>query len=399
MVYTTILPNSQLNELVATSQAASREIEVLKARIKEQKDSINAKHKELRAKIHRKEKLLKKNDDLTLQIKKKETEMEKIRNDNRTGYDRISKLESEYKWIVTDREFFGVKNTKYDYSKEKPEEAGEKLREAKAKQAKMEKRINLKAMVLLEREEEKLKEVHSRKLIVENDRKKIKSILKGLDDEKTEQVRVAWKEVDKNFGSIFTVLLPGAQASLVPSAGGDFFQGLSIKVGFNGVWKESLNELSGGQRSLVALSLILAMLKFKPAPIYILDEVDAALDMSHTQNIGNMLKLHFTNSQVTVLSIHWVGHWVRTVSQCSWCSIFLFSVYYCFAEGWYVQQRKRFVQDEIREWCVGHHTHFQCAPLETVIIFHCLIYADVIIELLLRRLNGYRNCNESKIAE
>jgi len=46
------------------------------------------------------------------------------------------------------------------------------------------------------------------------------------------------------------------------------------------------------------MSLILAMLLFKPAPIYILDEVDAALDVSHTQNIGRMLKDHFNNSQV-----------------------------------------------------------------------------------------------------
>lgn len=46
-----------------------------------------------------------------------------------------------------------------------------------------------------------------------------------------------------------------------------------MKVAFGGVWKQSLTELSGGQRSLLALSLILAMLLFKPAPIYILDEV------------------------------------------------------------------------------------------------------------------------------
>lgn len=44
-------------------------------------------------------------------------------------------------------------------------------------------------------------------------------------------------------------------------------------MAFGGVWKESLTELSGGQKSLLALSLILAMLLFKPAPIYILDEV------------------------------------------------------------------------------------------------------------------------------
>lgn len=47
----------------------------------------------------------------------------------------------------------------------------------------------------------------------------------------------------------------------------------SVQVGFGDVWKQSLSELSGGQRSLLALSLILAMLLFKPAPIYILDEV------------------------------------------------------------------------------------------------------------------------------
>ena len=51
-------------------------------------------------------------------------------------------------------------------------------------------------------------------------------------------------------------------------------------------------------RSLVALSLILSLLLFKPAPLYILDEVDAALDLSHTQNIGQMLKAHFRHSQV-----------------------------------------------------------------------------------------------------
>ncbi len=61
-----------------------------------------------------------------------------------------------------------------------------------------------------------------------------------------------------------------------------------MRVAFGGVWKDSLSELSGGQRSLLALSLILALLLFKPAPMYILDEIDAALDLSHTQNIGQV---------------------------------------------------------------------------------------------------------------
>jgi structural maintenance of chromosome 2 len=76
-----------------------------------------------------------------------------------------------------------------------------------------------------------------------------------------------------------------------------------VRVAFGDVWKESLTELSGGQRSLVALSLILSLLLFKPAPLYILDEIDAALDLSHTQNIGQMLRNHFQHSQFIIVSL------------------------------------------------------------------------------------------------
>jgi structural maintenance of chromosome 2 len=63
---------------------------------------------------------------------------------------------------------------------------------------------------------------------------------------------------------------------------GEITDGLELKVSFSGAWKDSLSELSGGQRSLLALSLILALLKYHPAPLYILDEIDSALDLSHT---------------------------------------------------------------------------------------------------------------------
>jgi structural maintenance of chromosome 2 len=109
--------------------------------------------------------------------------------------------------------------------------------------------------------------------------------------------------VNKDFGSIFSTLLPGVFAKLAPTDTGNVLDGLEVKVSFHGVWKESLTELSGGQRSLLALSLILSLLLFKPAPMYILDEVDAALDLSHTQNIGHMIRTHFSRSQFIVVSL------------------------------------------------------------------------------------------------
>ena len=66
--------------------------------------------------------------------------------------------------------------------------------------------------------------------------------------------------------------------------------GLEVKVAFGSVWKQSLTELSGGQRSLLALSLILAMLLFKPAPLYILDEV-SHLSHAHSPDVWLVLRV------------------------------------------------------------------------------------------------------------
>lgn len=146
-------------------------------------------------------------------------------------------------------------------------------------------------------------ELMRKRRIVENDKIKILSAIEELDQKKIKALHMAWEKVNKDFSSIFSLLLPGAKAMLTPTKTQNVLDGLEFRVALGNTWKENLTELSGGQRSLVALSLILSMLLFKPAPIYILDEVDAALDLSHTQNIGQMLYTHFRHSQFIVVSL------------------------------------------------------------------------------------------------
>ena len=55
--------------------------------------------------------------------------------------------------------------------------------------------------------------------------------------------------------------------------------------------------------SLIALSLIMALLQSKPAPMYILDEIDAALDLFHTQHIGTLFCTRFRSAQFIVVSL------------------------------------------------------------------------------------------------
>jgi len=84
--------------------------------------------------------------------------------------------------------------------------------------------------------------------------------------------------VDKNFTKIFSDLLPGSSAKLKMLEGKEVEDGIEMAVSFKNNWRTSLNELSGGQKTLLALSFILALLLYKPAPFYLLDEVDSALD-------------------------------------------------------------------------------------------------------------------------
>lgn len=165
------------------------------------------------------------------------------------------------------------------------------------------KKINKKVMGMIEKAESEYSDLARKREVILKDKAKIESVIEELDVKKAQALQSTWIKVNRDFGSIFSMLLPGTQAKLEPPEGCAVAEGLEVKVAFNGVWKDSLTELSGGQRSLLALSLILALLLFKPAPMYILDEVDAALDLSHTQNIGLMLRTHFSTSQFIVVSL------------------------------------------------------------------------------------------------
>lgn len=297
----------ELSQRKVTLQSEFEEIkskaQILRGDLKSQKEIINAKNKEIQAAVNRKEQLVKENEDLVLELKKQDHAVTKKQEEGSELKNAVADLETQYDWIERDKKFFGVKGGAYDYTDVDVQNMGKQISKMEQQQKELGRNINTRAVNMLGREEDQYAELMRKKNVVEGDKTKIQEVIKELDEKKNVALRKAWHQVNKDFGSIFSSLLPGARASLTPSEGRDVLDGLEIRVGFGDTWKESLGELSGGQRSLVALSLILSMLLFKPAPIYILDEVDAALDLSHTQNIGNMLKKHFKHSQFIIVSL------------------------------------------------------------------------------------------------
>lgn len=167
----------------------------------------------------------------------------------------------------------------------------------------MKRKVNSNIMSMIDNVEKKEAALKQMIKTIEKDKSKIEETIVTLNEYKRDTLVKTWEKVSTDFGQIFGDLLPSSFSKLVPPEGKDVTEGLEVKVRLGKVWKESLVELSGGQRSLIALSLILALLQFKPAPMYILDEVDAALDLSHTQNIGHLIKTRFKGSQFIIVSL------------------------------------------------------------------------------------------------
>jgi len=242
-------------------------------------------------------------EEKELEQKRVSHKIQQLQKDDKESHVVVGRMEKQHPWIEKEKSFFGKKGTDFDFEANSYQDNKGRLDDLSTQQKSLSKNINKKAMVMFEKAEQEYKDLLSKRDIILNDKCKIEHVIKDLDEKKLDTLRRTWVKVNKDFDSIFGTLLPNASAKLEPPQGMDATEGLEIKVGFHGAWKQSLTELSGGQRSLLALSLVLALLLFKPAPMYILDEIDSALDLSHTQNIGHMIRTHFPHSQFIVVSL------------------------------------------------------------------------------------------------
>ena len=216
---------------------------------------------------------------------------------------KIKVLELENKWISEEKERFGAENTEYDFSEFNEGRMRGELNKIEEDQEILRKKVNMKVNVMHEETEIKYNALLERRRIISLDKESLLETMDKLDRLKKEALNEVFKKVSKDFGRIFSTLLPGSQSKLVPPEGKELTEGMEFRVAFHGEWIKGLSELSGGQRSLLALSFVLSLLRYKPAPVYILDEIDAALDLDHTQNIGAMIREHFPQSQFIIVSL------------------------------------------------------------------------------------------------
>ena len=113
------------------------------------------------------------------------------------------------------------------------------------------------------------------------------TIISELDERMQTIFAAAFEDTRQAFGEVFPLLFPGGSGSISLTNPDDMLTtGIEVAVRPVGKKIERLSLLSGGERSLAAVALLVAIFKARPSPFYILDEVEAALDDA---NLGRLL--------------------------------------------------------------------------------------------------------------
>ncbi|MGZ3271420.1 MAG: chromosome segregation protein SMC, partial [Croceibacterium sp.] len=119
---------------------------------------------------------------------------------------------------------------------------------------------------------------------------RLRGSIGSLNREGRERLRAAFEEVDQHFRRLFTRLFEGGQAHLALVDSDDPLEaGLEIFAQPPGKRLQSLTLLSGGEQALTAIALIFALFLTNPAPICVLDEVDAPLDDANIDRFCDLL--------------------------------------------------------------------------------------------------------------
>jgi len=128
-------------------------------------------------------------------------------------------------------------------------------------------------------------------------------IIKDLDEKMQHIFASAFEDTKAEFEKIFPILFPGGSGSISLTEPNDLLAtGVEVSVKPVGKRIERMSLLSGGERSLAAVALLVAIFKARPSPFYVLDEVEAALDDANLGRLLNVIETLRKDSQLIIVT-------------------------------------------------------------------------------------------------
>ena len=164
--------------------------------------------------------------------------------------------------------------------------------------------VNLRAEAEMAEIDSRLEEMHKERDDLTEAIAKLRSAIATLNKEGRARLLESFADVNRYFKELFTTLFGGGQAELQLTESPDPLEaGLEILASPPGKKLQSLSLLSGGEQALTALAIIFAVFLTNPAPICVLDEVDAPLDDSNVSRFCDLLRDIVSRTQTRFLIV------------------------------------------------------------------------------------------------
>lgn len=162
--------------------------------------------------------------------------------------------------------------------------------------------VNLAAIEEYEDIKEKYEFMSSQAEDLENAKKELISVIEEMTNEMKILFKDNFKILNYNFNETFKDLFKGGSAQLILGEGDELTANIDINVEPPGKKLQNINLMSGGEKVLSAIALLFAILKMKPTPFCILDEIEAALDDANVYRYAEFLKMFSQNTQFIIIT-------------------------------------------------------------------------------------------------
>lgn len=163
--------------------------------------------------------------------------------------------------------------------------------------------VNLRSLEVYDSVKQEYDSIKEKTEVIEKEKHGILKIIHEIDIKKKKTFLQTLNSLNDIFSRNFAQLSTKGQVYLELEDKREPFQGgvtIVVKTGHGKYF--DVTSLSGGEQTLVALSLIFAIQEHKPYPFYILDEIDAALDKRNSQRLAELLKKYMQNGQYIVIT-------------------------------------------------------------------------------------------------
>ncbi|NLV78708.1 MAG: chromosome segregation protein SMC [Rhodococcus sp.] len=138
---------------------------------------------------------------------------------------------------------------------------------------------------------------------VKGARKDLLAVVEEVDARILQVFTEAYADVEREFEQVFAKLFPGGEGRLVLTDPGDMLTtGIEVEARPPGKKVKRLSLLSGGEKSLTAVAMLVAIFRARPSPFYVMDEVEAALDDTNLRRLIGLFEQLREKSQLIVIT-------------------------------------------------------------------------------------------------